>query len=140
MDFETLVIGEDRDKIWITGGIIQAQKPINSTEIVTLGEQSNDIGPEMPLALYRHCVAMLNSSFAIIMGGVTAVDPFVFNNKTLLYNFDNDNWTYGPDLEDGIDSFLACNVIRDSGDQTTIVVATCKQNKATHSSHETMYL
>ena len=74
-------------------------------------------GPDLPKIAYQHCLVMVNSSTAMLIGG-QQIKP-----ETWFYNFDNayQGWTRGPDLNVGRVRH-ACGVIKDSADESKTIV------------------
>lgn len=73
-----------------------------STEIIT--EQGVSAGPEMPEAVSRHAVAVVNETTSILTGGLTdgiGLERFRHLNKTWFFNHVSQQFQTGPHLITG---------------------------------------
>ena len=77
-----------------------------STEIIT--EQGVSAGPEMPEAVFRHAVAVVNETTSILTGGLTdglcqidCLDSFRHLDKTWFFNHVSQQFQTGPNLITG---------------------------------------
>ena len=84
------------------------------------------------MTLIRHCVTMISPTKAMIAGGMTEFDDNDgYNNQTLFYDFLEDEWSNGPDLDidSGNDAISTiCHAIKDVSEGTSVVVVVCKPN------------
>ena len=73
-----------------------------STEIIT--EQGVRAGPEMPEAVFRHAVAVVNETTSILTGGLTdgrGSEAFRHLDKTWFFNHVSQQFQAGPSLITG---------------------------------------
>ena len=73
-----------------------------STEIIT--EQGVSAGPEMPEAVSRHAIAVVNETTSILTGGCTdgiGLERFRHLNKTWFFNHVSQQFQTGPHLITG---------------------------------------
>ncbi len=60
-------------------------------------------GPKMPIPLKNHCFFKLNTSFALIAGGIIENDFSSLSSnvsrETIFYNILDQSFTYGPALK-----------------------------------------
>ena len=117
----SVVVG---NKLWITGGSDDTYVTIKSTEFVDPVTGTVEPGPDLPQETCWHCMVMINSSTAMLIGRFALRVPNP-RDRTWFYNFDNQErgWIRGPDLN--VRRFsLACGVLKDSGNEgKTLVVA-----------------
>ena len=83
------------DLFWITGGN-KGSGPLNTTEFLRIdeGKMIKVKGPELPIPLNYHCMASIDESKVMIIGGFNGE----YLSSTFIYNFEEDTWTSGPDL------------------------------------------
>ena len=77
-------------------------KRFSSTEIIT--EQGVSAGPEMPEAVSRHAIAVVNETTSILTGGCTdgiGLERFRHLNKTWFFNHVSQQFQTGPHLITG---------------------------------------
>ena len=73
------IIAGDTNTLWVTGGInTMTETHLRSTDLVSLPDNAKKLtgdsftikpGPNLPLALAKHCMVKLNSSMAMLIGG-----------------------------------------------------------------------
>ena len=88
--------------IEITGGLTDGSffdEPLATTEFLTVDggspDQSN-YGPELPVALWGHCIVAIDDNSFIVAGGVTGF--FGISKSTYIYNKLTEEWTEGPQM------------------------------------------
>ena len=54
---------------------------------------------DLPVGVDNHCMVLINTSTAMLIGGST--EDAYFSGKTYFYNFADDIWTEGPNLIKG---------------------------------------
>ena len=109
------------DTLWIVGGSFD-----DTTEIVSAGGTLTD-GPTIPsgtgIGLNGACVVRYSDSHVIIIGGTESDVATENSNVTIIYNFEDETWHYGPELIYPTAN-AACGVIKDPySDQTLVMVA-----------------
>ena len=103
--------------LWITGGQERLYDMLHkSTEFVAFG--SSHAGPDLPMTLFAHCIAMLNSSAAMVIGGYQGSRK---QSSTWLANFDSQTWTAGPHLNEARAHHF-CGPLTDSQDGSQMVI------------------
>ena len=134
-----LVIGNGK-ALWVTGGNTADNLPTKSTEIVSIkdpkrvqvrsaipGSFEFQTGPDLPMAIYFHCLIQLNSSTALLIGGSN--DPDDGSSSAVQSTFflpipggSNDARSMeGPDLISPRRSH-ACGVLKNPSDGNNVVV------------------
>ena len=84
-------------QIFLTGGG-EINSPVQTVELGTEdGWQS--ILPKLPVAVRTHCMALVNSTTVIVIGGIQEEQDF--SPKTFLFNTEKDHWVDGPPLKYG---------------------------------------
>ena len=84
------------------GNDIGGSGDLKSTEIIT--EQGVSAGPEMPEAVFRHAVAVVNETTSILTGGLTdgrGSEAFRHLDKTWFFNHVSQQFQTGPNLITG---------------------------------------
>ena len=71
------------------------------------------IEPEMPFGVMDHCMVLINSTTAMLIGG--KIDGSYYSKRTYFYNFDDNNWISGPDLKFGRYEHV-CGMVKKNGD------------------------
>ena len=107
--------------LWITGGITGVR--YTNTSVYISPKTGVSVGPELPTAMFWHCMLRLNSSTAMIIGGVAGDEYTRATNHTRFYHSESSDWTGGPDLRFAR-STHACGLISDSLSNKKIVIAT----------------
>jgi hypothetical protein len=83
----------DDEQLWVTGGLDMSKNKLATTEIVTL--TGSKFGPDLPYALYDHCMVKINEGTIMMTGGehIYGITNAVFN-----YDIESQTWTPGPDM------------------------------------------
>ena len=110
------------DTLWITGGRERERRKkfhLNSSEYVYVNGTVKP-GPNLPKALYHHCMVKLNITAILITGGLPASN----SRDTVFYDIETGNWKNGTKLKTGR-YHHACAVFNSSmhGNKTVAVVA-----------------
>ncbi len=113
----------DTDVLWITGGEANGSVALASTEFVStqsMPAMASHPGPELPLAIGRHCMVKVSDSIAILTGGdrmsTVMPGPDVLMETYFFTKTNRDgmgNWTSGPRLPCQ-KYYHACGLIKDS--------------------------
>ena len=109
-----------KNKLWITGGLDENGDILKSTEFVDPASGSTELGPDLPKPSQWHCIVMVDSTTAMLIGDYTGDDK-----ASWFYNFDQPgkSWVPGPELNEGRWGY-SCGVITDSAnDGKTLVIA-----------------
>ncbi len=114
-----MLLGDDDSALWRTGG--SELLPKNTTEIVSITNETI-FGPELPEPRYFHCLARVGSSTGMLIGGGSGVGGNrLYLRTTIVYDFDDQSWTPGPNLTYGRMTH-SCGVIEDAEDGSQVVV------------------
>ena len=120
----SVVIGH---RLWVTGGYDENDKKLNSTEFVDPESETVQPGPDLPEAVYGHCLVKTDATTAMLIGYHS------YGYRSWFFNFvqEEKGWVEGPDLHIGR-SHHACGVISDLGyDAKKIVIAAGGKGKST---------
>ena len=89
--------------IQITGGLTDSadilEYPLATTELVTANGENpgtSNYGPELPLALWGHCIVAIDDDSFIVAGGNTG--SFTASKSTYIYEKKTEEWTEGPQM------------------------------------------
>ena len=87
--------------------------PTNATEFVYSGKTGSLPGPDLPYPVSEHCLAKINSTTVLLIGGNNGQSTAV--NTTLFYSTKQPDagWTYGPSLKNAR-ALHACGSLQDS--------------------------
>ena len=66
------------------------------------------IEPGMPFGVMDHCMLLMNSTTAMVIGGTQNTK---YSNRTYFYHFNANTWIRGPDLITGR-SYHACGMVK----------------------------
>jgi len=83
-------------KLTIFGGIDESGNEYDSIEIIDGNGQSQDNSNNLPKAIWDHAIASINSSVAILSGGVVDGSQ---SRRTWFYNHATRTFSPGPDLK-----------------------------------------
>ncbi len=128
----SLIMGEHDEYLWITGGSSGNQELTDSTEFLTpfdplmVKERDNpQKGPLLPETLYKHCLAKINETTAMLIGGVgcPGVQEDCNKNQTYYYDIEFQTWTPGPELMANRSSHACGTVVDNESGQVIVVVA-----------------
>ena len=110
------------NKLWITGGFDDSLYELKSTEFVDPDCGTVQDGPDLPHELSSHCLVMVNSTLAMLLGGLNT--HFYTDYQTWFYNFENEDssWVEGPTFIQSRYSHV-CGKIKDLKDGKTVIVA-----------------
>lgn len=84
---------EINGQLFMTGGY-----NLNSTEFFDIASKKSRSGPDLPHKMNFHCIVKLNSTTALIIGGVNGADVY---KKTYYFSIPDGNFGEGPDLLQG---------------------------------------
>ena len=118
------IVTDGGNSLWITGGFQFKGAVIRkTTEFVSLN--GTRPGPDLPMPVHWHCLAKINETSAIMIGGEIALthNTSMASNKTWFYNFNTTSWTPGPSLDHARET-ASCGLITDSADGSKMVVIT----------------
>jgi hypothetical protein len=79
--------------LWITGGSTSNALYLQTSEFVSIGQPAIK-GPDLPYAVYGHCLVGVNSSTALLCGGYN-VEDF---NDCLYMDLEDHSWSRGPSM------------------------------------------
>jgi hypothetical protein len=79
--------------LWITGGY-NGNGILKRSEFVSIGQPAVK-GPDLPFAVYEHCLVIVNSSTALLCGGENNVGVF---NECHYMNLVDHSWSQGPSM------------------------------------------
>ncbi len=92
----SIVVGENSQTLFITGGMSSPWNTLDSTEYLTLATLSSEWGPPMPDHVWGHCFVKVNDTFAISAGGTDQTGfPIA---KTNFFDIEAKVWTIGNNL------------------------------------------
>jgi hypothetical protein len=78
--------------LWVTGGI-NGNGYLQTSEFVSIGQPSVQ-GPDLPYAVYGHCLVGVNSSTALLCGGYNGR---LFNECHYM-DWEDHSWSQGPSM------------------------------------------
>ncbi len=114
----------------LSGGSYASGKNVRlkTTEFIHLQSGSTP-GPHIPvmdgsMGVRGHCLVKLNSSRAILISGEG------FGRTTAIFDFDDQSWTFGPDLNYGR-GWHSCGLITDNANNRILAVAGGLQSRST---------
>jgi hypothetical protein len=90
-------------QLTITGGTnggSNIDSILNSVETLTTAGWQGTI-PHIPVRLYFHCAANLNSTTFVVVGGVTDSYGEDSQKMTFFFNSETKEWTQGPPIKTG---------------------------------------
>lgn len=99
---------ETNGKLFITGGWNENDQFLRSTELFDRSTMQSTFGPDLPAKIAMHCMVKLNSSMAMIIGGM---EGLAFTARTFYYSTTNRTFTPGPMLLNGR-SHASCGVLK----------------------------
>ena len=79
--------------LWVTGGNNGNAVYLASTEYVKM--TGTMIGPDLPMALYRHAMVAINGTFSMVIGGRYSNG---YSAATFFYDRIEEEWINGPSL------------------------------------------
>ena len=106
--------------LWVTGGQNDGEI-LASTDYVTINRTLS--GPNLPIALYRHAMVAINSSCAMVIGGLVQLQPDKESASTFYYDHIKGKWSDGPSLIHAR-SGLAAGIVTDEVTNENFVVVT----------------
>ncbi len=137
-------------KLWVTGGEDANGDQLKLTEFVDPNCGTVQLGPNLPVESSAHCVVIIDSTKAFLIGGCCGYTRTKDNtwfytprtamktgnwpslkNKNWIYNFNSPErgWAPGPMLNEGRLGHV-CGVIQDSGnDEKKLVIAAGGYNR-----------
>jgi hypothetical protein len=116
--------------IWITGGYMETCRrshgDLQTSEFVSIGQPSVK-GPDLPYAVYGHCLVGVNSSTALLCGGVNNGQYF---NECHYMDLEDHSWSQGPSMMTKR-SWHSCGIFKSAAHQgRNIVIAAGGYNGA----------
>lgn len=82
--------------IWITGGHTKwISTPLTSSEFISFQSGVSKPGPDLPKPMEDHCMATINQTHVILVGGLD--DDFI-SDETYIYDLELGLWSDGPKL------------------------------------------
>jgi hypothetical protein len=103
--------------LWITGGY-NGNDFLQTSEFVSIGQPSVQ-GPDLPYAVYRHCLVEVNSSTALLCGGYNGQ----FLNECHYMDLEDHSWSQGPSMMTNRRSH-SCGIFKSAAHQgRNIVIA-----------------
>ena len=82
------------------------------------------IQPNMPIGVMDHCMVLINSTTAMLIGG--KIDGGYYSKRTYFYNFDDNTWISGPDLKFGRYEHV-CGMVKKNGDADEVMFKTIQR-------------
>jgi hypothetical protein len=79
--------------LWITGGS-NGNGRLQTSEFVSIGQPAVK-GPDLPYAVYRHCLVRVNSSTALLCGGYSNGQ---YLNECHYMDLKDHSWSQGPSM------------------------------------------
>jgi hypothetical protein len=80
--------------LWITGGQNGRNEFLQTSEFVPIG-QAVVRGPDLPYAVYGHCLVGVNSSTALLCGGD---NDGAYSNECHYMDWEDHSWSQGPSM------------------------------------------
>ena len=83
--------------LWVTGGLTPGGyngNTLSSTEYVEM--TGTKLGPDLPLALFRHAMVAINSTCSMVIGSF--YENYEVSAVTFYYDHDAGDWINGPSL------------------------------------------
>ncbi len=116
----SLVMNNGTD-LWVTGGFNMFTFALDTTEFVSLSENSSDDGPILPSGVKYHCLEQVDSKSAILIGGQDVSNQS--QSRNYWYDANTMGWIFAKPLK-ASKAKHACGVIRDGLEQDwKIIVA-----------------
>ncbi len=106
----SLPVGSQEGVLWVAGGH-NGHHLLASTELVAPDRSASIRGPELPEPLWGHCMAKINSSTAMIIGGIAKDGQL--SGRTYYYTTKKHAWIPGPELLTPR-SDMTCGLIKDT--------------------------
>jgi hypothetical protein len=78
--------------LWVTGGWI-GNEYLQTSEFVSIGQPAVK-GPDLPYAVYGHCLVGVNSSTALLCGGYNGQ----YLNECHYMDLEDHSWSQGPPI------------------------------------------
>ncbi len=110
------IVTPDGSGLWITGG---RDPKTESTEYVYPGQEPVQ-GPNLPQAVYLHCLIQLDMETYMILGGSNP-SGIGYTSQTFLFHSGNESFTPGPFLTRA--KRAACEVIMTGDGDKVVIVA-----------------
>ncbi len=106
-------------KLLVTGGYDGSGSYVNSAEMLTEEGWESNI-PSLPVKIYGHCMATVNSTTVMVIGGIQND----WSGKTFYFTFGEESWTEGPELKKKRE-YHSCGKIRRNKEsqEMSIIVA-----------------
>jgi hypothetical protein len=79
--------------LWVTGGV-NGNVYLQTSEFVSIGQPSVK-GPDLPYAVYGHCLVGVNSSTALLCGGENSGGAL---NECHYMDLEDHSWSQGPSM------------------------------------------
>jgi hypothetical protein len=105
----------NRTHIWITGGR-NGNGRLQTSEFVSIGQASVK-GPDLPDAVYRHCLVGVNSSTALLCGGYNGQ----YLNECHYMDLEDHSWSPGPSMMTKR-RFHSCGIFKSAAHQGRYIV------------------
>jgi hypothetical protein len=80
--------------LWITGGYNYGNGYLQTSEFVSIGQAAVK-GPDLPYAVYGHCLVGVNSSTALLCGGSNSGGDL---NECHYMDLEDHSWSQGPSM------------------------------------------
>ena len=102
-------------QLWVIGGGDDISNTLKTTELIDLNDGAT-LGPDLPWEFRYHCVAKMNTSHSIIVGGYHPT-------RTLIVNLVTFQMTKGPDLTGNGRGYHACAYISHNNGSNFVIAA-----------------
>ena len=63
----------DDSRLWVTGGLSGYPNYLASTEYVSLDPSKRGVGPDLPKALWTHCLIKIDATHVMVIGISTEI-------------------------------------------------------------------
>lgn len=113
---------ETNGKLFVTGGWNEKDQILQSTELFDESTMQSTFGPDLPVKIAMHCMVKLNSSMAMIIGGMEnsiSSGTSHYTSRTYFYSATDQTFTMGPKLLYGR-SHASCGVLK--GEKSSDIV------------------
>jgi hypothetical protein len=112
--------------LWITGGYNDGNGFLQTSEFLSIGQPSVK-GPDLPYAVYGHCLVGVNSSTALLCGGGNSDGGM---NECHYMDLEDHSWSQGPSMMTKR-GYHSCGIFKSAAHQgRNIVIAAGGVNSA----------
>ena len=109
-------------EIIMSGGVLNNSNVDTMTDTTyTRDGVSFEFLPDMPLALFSHCIVALDGDDMFVTGGYVDYS-YQYNNQSFLYHSDTMEWERLKDMPTARSTLMCAMVHNEEGDQEVIIV------------------